>query len=160
VLKDITFENVPSDYTSLKVHTLPPTGGDTLWCSGYEIYDLLSTPFKQMSETLVARFAQPHFNCAAQNGGFTLHQGPRGSPENVGEKLEAFHPFIRTNPVTNWKSVFGLGFHFKEIINLSKRESKLLKAFILELVTTSHAAQVRFKWRANDLAIWDNVSKE
>jgi alpha-ketoglutarate-dependent taurine dioxygenase len=27
---DITFEPVPSDYALLKIHTLPPTGGDTV----------------------------------------------------------------------------------------------------------------------------------
>jgi len=27
---DITFENVPSDYAMLKIHTLPQTGGDTV----------------------------------------------------------------------------------------------------------------------------------
>lgn len=27
---DITFEPVPSDYAMLKIHTLPPTGGDTV----------------------------------------------------------------------------------------------------------------------------------
>src|SRR5947208_527250 len=32
---DISFEAVPSDYAMLKIHTLPPTGGDTLWASGY-----------------------------------------------------------------------------------------------------------------------------
>lgn len=33
---DITFEPVPSDFAMLKVHTLPETGGDTLWASAYE----------------------------------------------------------------------------------------------------------------------------
>ena len=27
---DITFEPAPSDYAMLKIHTLPPTGGDTV----------------------------------------------------------------------------------------------------------------------------------
>lgn len=27
---DISFEAVPSDYAMLKIHTLPPTGGDTV----------------------------------------------------------------------------------------------------------------------------------
>lgn len=27
---DISFEQVPSDYAMLKIHTLPPTGGDTV----------------------------------------------------------------------------------------------------------------------------------
>lgn len=39
---DITFERVPSDYAMLKIHTLPPTGGDTMWASCYEAYDRLS----------------------------------------------------------------------------------------------------------------------
>lgn len=155
---DITFEPVPSDYTSLKVHTLPATGGDTLWSSGYEIYDLLSPQLRAFADTLVGRFAQPHFNAAAERGGFRVHPGPRGSPDNVGEKLEAFHPFIRTNPVTGWNSVFGLGTHFQEIENLTTKESNLLKQYILDLVTSSHTAQVRFRWQKNDLAIWDNRS--
>jgi alpha-ketoglutarate-dependent taurine dioxygenase len=157
---DITFEPVPSDYTSLKVHTLPPTGGDTLWSSGYEIYDLLSDSFKSFADSLTGRFAQPNFGLAAQKGGFRLHPGPRGSPLNVGEELDALHPFIRTNPVTGWKSVFGVGSHFQEIVDVSKRESEIIKAYVLELVTSSHAAQVRFKWGKNDLAIWDNVSDQ
>ncbi|PWN49139.1 taurine catabolism dioxygenase [Violaceomyces palustris] len=155
---DITFEPVPSDYTSLKVHTLPPTGGDTLWSSGYEIYDLLSPSFRSYLETLTGHFAQPEFNRAAERGGFKVHPGPRGSDLNVGETLEAEHPFIRTNPVTGWKSVFGLGSHFDSLKDLDPAESQIIKDYILKLVTTSHGAQVRFKWSKNDLAIWDNRS--
>ena len=156
---DITFEPVPADYTSLKVHTLPPTGGDTLWSSGYEIFDLLSDPLKRFAETLTGYFAQPAFNETAARQGFRVHPGPRGSPLNVGEKLEAHHPFIRTNPVTGWKSVFGLGSHFKSIDGLTPKESDLLRQYILDLVTSSHAAQVRFKWQqSGDLAVWDNRS--
>lgn len=29
--RSITFEPVPSDFAILKIHTLPETGGDTLW---------------------------------------------------------------------------------------------------------------------------------
>lgn len=155
---DITFEPAPADYTSLKVHTLPHTGGDTLWSSGYEIYDLLSKPLQELADKLVGYYAQPGFNEAAKRGGFRVHPGPRGSPLNVGEILEAYHPFVRTNPVTGWKSIFGLGSHFDRLQGLNKRESAILKNYILELVTSSHAAQVRFRWNANDLAIWDNRS--
>lgn len=137
---------------------MPPTGGDTLWASGYELYDRLSTPFKTLADTLVARCAQPRFNLAAEQGGFRIHPGPRGSPENVGEKLEAFHPFVRTNPVTGWKSIFGAGHHFQEFEDLESRESDILRAYIIELLTSHHAGQVRYRWGENDLAIWDNRS--
>lgn len=155
---DITFEPAPADYTSLKVHTLPFTGGDTLWCSAYEIYDLLSRPFQDFVSGLIGRYAQPGFERAAETSGFELHAGPRGSPLNVGKKLEAYHPFVRTNPVTGWRSVFGVGSHFDRIVNLDLRESRMIKDYILGLVTSSHAAQVRFRWEANDVAIWDNRS--
>jgi hypothetical protein len=31
------FENCPSDFSFLRMQDTPPTGGDTLWCSGYEL---------------------------------------------------------------------------------------------------------------------------
>lgn len=36
---DIQFETKPADYTSLRLTQLPSSGGDTLWASGYELYD-------------------------------------------------------------------------------------------------------------------------
>ncbi len=32
-----TFERCPSDYSFLLMEETPPHGGDTLWCSGYEL---------------------------------------------------------------------------------------------------------------------------
>ncbi len=50
----ITFEHVPSDYAVLKMVTVPETGGDTIWASGYEAYDRLSPAWKRFAETLTA----------------------------------------------------------------------------------------------------------
>lgn len=52
----ITFENVPSDYAILKIIDTPEdnTGGDTLWASGYEVYDRLSPPIQKLADTLKA----------------------------------------------------------------------------------------------------------
>lgn len=41
---DIQFEPKPADYTSLRLTKLPSSGGDTLWASGYELYDRLVMP--------------------------------------------------------------------------------------------------------------------
>jgi hypothetical protein len=32
------YENCPSDFSFLRMQDTPPSGGDTLWCSGYELY--------------------------------------------------------------------------------------------------------------------------
>ncbi|KXJ87438.1 TfdA family taurine dioxygenase [Microdochium bolleyi] len=156
---DIAFEPVPADYTSLRLVELPKTGGDTLWASGYEIYDRISAPYQKFLESLTVTFQQPGFNRAAAEGGFELHPGPRGAPENVGTELKAVHPVVRTNPVTGWKSVFPVGGHVKHINDVTDRESKALLDWFLDLVYRNHELQVRFKWQnKNDIAIWDNRS--
>jgi hypothetical protein len=58
--------------------------------------------------------------------------------------------------VTGWKSVYVNKGFTKRINGITKDESDLLLNYLFNLVTQNHDAQVRFKWRANDLAIWDN----
>ncbi|KAK3332889.1 hypothetical protein B0T19DRAFT_112959 [Cercophora scortea] len=156
---DITFEPIPSDYALLRLTQLPETGGDTLWASGYELYDRISPTLRGFLDTLTGYYAQPAFNEAAKNNGFKVYSEPRGAPENVGEILEAVHPVIRTNPVTGWKSVFAVGHHVKRIHGLSEEESKHFLDWFVQLIVENHDLQVRYKWKAvNDVAIWDNRS--
>ncbi|KAH7061185.1 hypothetical protein B0J12DRAFT_766631 [Macrophomina phaseolina] len=156
---DIQFEPVPADYTSLRLVELPRTGGDTLWASGYDLYDRLSAPYQKFIETLTANFEAPFFNDVAQNGGFSVYEKPRGSPENVGDVLKATHPVVRTNPVTGWKSIFPVGAFPKSINGLTKQEGDHLLHWFLDLVYKNHDLQVRFRWQnKNDIAIWDNRS--
>ncbi|KAK5656953.1 hypothetical protein OQA88_3475 [Cercophora sp. LCS_1] len=155
---DISFEPVPSDYAMLKIHTLPETGGDTLWASGYEVYDRLSEPMRKMLEGLTATHDAKFFLDEARNLGNPIREGERGSPGNKGSELAAVHPVIRTNPVTGWKSVYVNKGFTKRINGVTKDESDVLLPYLFNLVTQNHDAQVRFKWRKNDLAIWDNRS--
>lgn len=155
---DITFEPVPSDYAMLKIHTLPATGGDTMWASGYEIYDRLSPAMQVFLEGLTATHDAKFFLDEAERLGNPIRQGIRGSPLNQGAGLMAVHPVIRTNPVTGWKSVYVNKGFTKRINGVTKDESDVLLAYIFNLLTQNHDAQVRFKWRKNDLAIWDNRS--
>lgn len=156
---DIQFEEVPADYTSLRLIELPKTGGDTLWASGYEIYDRISEPLQKWLETLTARFVGEGFHKVAQDSGIELYDKPRGSPENVGTSLIADHPVVRTNPVSGWKSIFALGVFPKQINGLAKVESDWLLKFFRDILIHNHDLQVRFKWKSpNDIAIWDNRS--
>jgi alpha-ketoglutarate-dependent taurine dioxygenase len=81
----------------LKIHTLPPTGGDTLWASAYEVYDRLSPAMATFLEGLTATHDASFFHDEARRLGNPLRKGVRGSPLNVGEELQAVHPVIRTN---------------------------------------------------------------
>lgn len=155
---DITFEPVPSDYAMLKIHTLPPTGGDTLWASGYEIYDKLSPSMAAWLETLTATHDATFFHDEARRLGNPLRETPRGHPLNIGSGLTTTHPVIRTNPVTGWKSVFVNRGFTKRINGVTRDESDMLLKYLFDLVVHNHDAQVRFRWNKNDMAIWDNRS--
>lgn len=143
----------------MRLTQLPETGGDTLWASGYELYDRISPTLQRFLDSLTAYYAQPLFNQAAEKNKFDIWTSERGAPENVGEILEAIHPVIRTNPVTGWKSIFAVGHHVQRIHGLSEEESKHFLSWFVQLIVENHDLQVRLKWKdVNDLAIWDNRS--
>ena len=149
---DITFEPIPSDYAILRLTQLPKAGGDTLWASGYELYDRISEPYQKFLESLTATYAQPMFNQAAKDNNFSIFEGPRGAPENIGSDLSTVHPVVRTNPVTGWKSVFAVGHHVQRINNLTDQESRQLLDNFVRLITDNHDLQVRHRWQnENDL---------
>ncbi|EUC42256.1 hypothetical protein COCMIDRAFT_103933 [Bipolaris oryzae ATCC 44560] len=154
---EIAFELVPADYTSLRLTKLPKT--DTMWASGYEIYDRISHPYRRFLEGLTATFALPSINTATQRLGSSLYDGARGSPDNVGADLKAVHPVVRTNPVTGWKSIYPIGLHVSHINGVTPEESQNLCEWLLQMIYRNHDLQVRFKWQnKNDIAIWDNRS--
>ncbi|KAI1841116.1 hypothetical protein JX266_012709 [Neoarthrinium moseri] len=147
---DITFEPVPSDYTLLRLTQLPkiPCGPQ-------------DTKSMKESRSLYASsyYAQPAFGEAATKNNFTIYPGPRGSPLNVGDTLEANHPVVRTNPITGWKSVFAVGIHAQKINGLTEEESRHFLQWFVQLIVENHDLQVRNRWQnVNDLAIWDNRS--
>lgn len=151
---DIQFEPAPADYTSLRLTQLPTSGGDTLWASGYELYDRFSKPYQKFFDGLTATFIGSGFLEAAKNDpvNVRVHTEARGSPLNIGADLATVHPIVRTHPVTGWKSLFALGPFPKRINELSPTESdELLKKFYTTILE-NHDLQVRFKWRnANDI---------
>ena len=141
---DIAFEPKPADYSSLRLEVLPKTGGDTLWASGYEIYDRISKPYQKFLEELTTTFEQPGFIAAAERGNFQIYDKPRGAPENVGKELKAVHPLVRTNPVTGWKSIFPIGGHISHINDITELESKALLKWFGRLLVDNHDLQVSF----------------
>lgn len=152
---DVQFERFPPDYTSLRVTQLPKNGGDTLWASGYEIYDRFSPAYQRFFETLTARFDGEGYRKAAQNENLKIREDNRGHPLNIA--LSSEHPVVRTNPVTGWKSVFAIGPFPSRIKQLTSTESQELLAKFMRMITENHDLTVRFKWKnPNDIAIWDN----
>lgn len=151
-----TFEVCPSDFSCLMMEETPQYGGDTLWCSGYEIYDRISPSMCTFLDTLTATCAQPVFRSAATAGGYEI-MSPRGSPLNVGDTFAPSHPVIRTNRITGWKSVFaGAGLHVSRINDVYVEEDRLIREYIMKLVTGNHDCVARFQWTKGAVAVWNN----
>lgn len=151
---DIQFEPVPADYTSLRLTKLPKTGGDTLWASGYELFDRFSKPYQKFFEGLTATFVGDGFLKAAEQDpeNVKVYTDPRGSAKNIGSHLSTVHPIIRTNPVTGWKSLYALGPFPKYINELHPDESQKLLHSFKRIIYENHDLTVRFKWRnPNDI---------
>ncbi|KII95708.1 hypothetical protein PLICRDRAFT_34650 [Plicaturopsis crispa FD-325 SS-3] len=156
---DVTYERYGTDYGVLKLVKVPDEGGDTLWFSGYELYDRLSPPFRAFLERLTAKHDAQFLHKVAALQGFSVRADlPRGHPENVGGDLTATHPLVRTNPVTGWKSVYISHLFTKRINEVTRDESDLLLAYLFKMQAQNHDIAVRFSWRTNDIAIWDNRS--
>jgi len=152
---DMSFEENPCDYSSLRLGEVPETGGDTLFASAYELYDRLSEPFQKLFESLDVEWGDPHYTQAC--GAEGTYKGPRGSPANVGFGFDAVHPAVRTNPVTGWKAVFAGGMHCKGFVGVTEEENKILMDVVSDLITKNHDLQARVHWnQPGDISIWDN----
>ncbi|OJD32192.1 alpha-ketoglutarate-dependent sulfonate dioxygenase [Diplodia corticola] len=153
---DGCFEVRPPDYTSLRMTTIPPTGGDTLFASSYELYDRLSPPFQKMFETLSLRY-DCNTLAKAVAASDKPYPHPRGAPENTAFDFNVVHPLVRTNPVTGWKGLYAGVLFAKRIEGVTELESKQLQDKIQRLITENHDLQARIQWQGpGDIVIWDN----
>ncbi|KAK3052914.1 hypothetical protein LTR09_005978 [Extremus antarcticus] len=153
---DSLFENCPSDFSFLRMQDTPPAGGDTLWCSGYEIYDKMSPSWRSYMETLTATCAQPVFKSACEAGNYEV-MSPRGSPLNKDLEFAPVHPVVRTHPVTGWKSMFaGVGLHVSKINDVYSYEEQMIREYIMRLITRNHDCIARMHWTRQACAIWSN----
>src|SRR3546814_62 len=74
------------------------------------------------------------------------------------ELPEVVHPVVRTHPETGRKGIYvfpGISSGVKAIVGMDEAESDALLAELYAHCTQDRF-QVRFKWRAGDLVLWDN----
>ncbi len=90
--------------------------------------------------------AQSRYAAVSKEKNIDIWTEPRGSPLNIGSGLKTIHPLIRTNPVTGWKGLFGIGTHLIKINEVTPDESSRLHDWLLQLVVENHDLQLRHRW--------------
>jgi len=132
---DLSCDAIPPMGSILHIHTLPPTGGDTIWTSMYAAYDALSPRMKSYLSGLTA-----------------THDGTRvfgaGTPVSV-------HPLIIRHPVTGKKVIFVNTDFTSKINELPALEGERVLRFLIDHCNKPEWT-CRFRWRAHSIAFWDN----
>jgi sulfonate dioxygenase len=72
------------------------------------------------------------------------------------EPIITAHPLVRTHPVTGWKSLYYNPGFVTKIVGVPKAEGDAIITYLNQLITTTQELQVRFQWRKDDVAFWDN----
>lgn len=144
---DVSCDETPPMGSILRLHTLPETGGDTLFSNMYAVYEGLSNKMKSHLDGLTAI----HEGEQVYRGRYT-HEGVDDRDKSY---PRAEHPLVRTHPVTSRKCVYVNQAFTTGIKELRYREAQSLLDFLFEQVERPKY-QCRFRWRKNSIAIWDN----
>jgi taurine dioxygenase len=144
---DVSCDQEPPLGSILHLHTVPPSGGDTLFASMYAAYDSLSPPFKAFLEGLTATHSGEHVY-RRTNALLGVDDRNRVFPKTS-------HPIVRTHPVTKRKALYVNRGFTTHIDGLARAESRTILDFLFEH-STQPAFQVRFRWRPGSVAFWDN----
>ncbi|KAL1408999.1 hypothetical protein Q8F55_005823 [Vanrija albida] len=141
---DLSHEEFPPGYTHLYQDSVPVTGGDTLWASGYAAYDKLSPTFKRLIEGLNGIYRSANV--------YPDTSKPNAAPKPILRK----HPLVRTHPVTGWKSLFVNRWWTVGIEGLDGPEATIILDYLNDVFERSTDIQVRWRWTPGTSAVWDN----
>ncbi|MFT7652505.1 MAG: taurine dioxygenase [Limisphaerales bacterium] len=144
---DVSCDQTPPMATMLQLHTLPSTGGDTLFASMYLAFETLSEPMQNWLLGLRAHHESEHI--------YRGRYSDRGVDDATREYPSAVHPIVRTHPKSGRHALYVNPSFTTRIEGLSKLESEALLNLLYRHQQRSEF-QVRFSWTENAIALWDN----
>ena len=148
---DVTWIPTPPKLGFLSALEIPEYGGDTLWANSFAAYEALSPVMREMIDPL-----RVHHDL---DENFFGRVEAKAGPEigaRVRSELDhgADHPLVRTHPVSGRKALFLAKGFMQYVVGMNPDESRMLLDFLLDHATQPRF-QVRWRWRENDFAIWD-----
>ena len=158
---DATWREKPPFGSVLRCVECPPVGGDTMWANMVEVYARLPEDIKTKIAGLRARHSiEASFGAAM----------PIEKRLALKEQYpDAEHPVVRTHPETGEKVLFVnaftthfTNFHTPENVRFGQDANPGASDLLRYLVSQVYIPefQVRFRWRKNSVAMWDNRSTQ
>lgn len=151
---DLTFKREQPFASILVARTVPEVGGDTLWASTSAAYARLPEKMKAYLSDLEAIHDMGDFR-----NDFSVGQDAEAATRKLNDAVGRFghniQPLIQQHPVSghtylNFNEAF-----VNHIIGLTTNESNALKTWLANHMNRPEI-QMRWKWQAGDIAMWDN----
>jgi len=140
----------------LRSVVVPAVGGDTLWADSHRAYDTLPEDLKERIEGLYAIHDPALAWLKSQRPDLPGHE------ERVARVMQTrrsnplvAHPLVRVHPESGRKLLFVSEAYCASILDLEPHESARLLARLLKQFVVPEN-QVRFRWSANAVVMWDN----
>ena len=129
---DVTFKSDPAFASILYSKIIPPSGGDTLWCSLSAIYEALPDDTKKYLETLRAVHDMGSFR-----NNF-IDDDNEKSAQNVNEGFQKFgnaiHPMVKVHPISKNKLLYINPGFTSQIVGMNMTDSLLDHGYKVILV--------------------------
>ena len=150
---DLTFQQHPPFLSILCAKQVPAVGGDTLWSSMHAAFDSLPPEMQQM----VSRLDAVHDMGAFRNDFLGDDYDVESMVEGLASGGAAVHPIAPRHPVTGKRMLFVNRSFTQHVVGMLKSESDRLLQYLFSHIENP-SFQVRFRWRDNSVAMWDNRS--
>jgi taurine dioxygenase len=145
---DMSYLEVPPKASMLYSLEVPPTGGNTSFCSMYAIYEALPGKLKER----IANFKIKHDG--TYNSGGYVRQGVAAIDDPL-TSPGAVHPLVCTHPNTGRPMLYLGRRRNAYLIGLPLAESEALLDELWAFVDRPEFT-LEHIWRVGDLVIWDN----
>jgi taurine dioxygenase len=145
---DMSYLDTPPMASTLYALEVPPSGGNTSFCSMYEIYEALPAELKRRIAGLKIKHDGTYNSGGFLRHGVTATDDPRTSPGAV-------HPLVCTHPDTGRRMLYLGRRRNAYLVGLELAESE---ALLDELWRFVERPEFKWEhvWRVGDLVMWDN----
>jgi taurine dioxygenase len=145
---DMSYLDLPPKASMLYALEVPPTGGDTSFCTMYGIYEALPPPLKDRIVGLKIKHDGTYNSGGYLRQGVTATDDPRTSPGAV-------HPLVCTHPDTGRRMLYLGRRRNAYLVGLDLKDSEELLDELWSIVDRPEFVWEHV-WRVRDLVLWDN----
>ncbi|MGE3690804.1 MAG: TauD/TfdA dioxygenase family protein [Novosphingobium sp.] len=138
----------------LRSVTMPPVGGDTCWSSAQAAYEALSEPWRNMLDGL---HAVHHVDALTERMG-EYGIGYKDFFQSLHDPYQV-HPVVLTHEESGRKGLFVNEAFTTRIVEMNAAESAAVLNVLFHHIGKPEFI-MRWKWRPNDVAFWDNRSTQ